>query len=144
GFAHQAGGSVTIASTLGKGTTLTIYLPRAKAEPATETKGGAPGCAGTVLLVEDNPDVADASAVLLEQLGYAVHWVSDGQAAVAKIAMDGYDLVVSDVVMSGQPDGVALARLIRERYPDLPILLATGYSDAAREAGRDFTILHKP
>jgi len=144
GFAHQAGGSVSVTSTLGKGTTFTLYLPRATPRLAAVAGDAEPRRTGTVLLVEDNPDVADASTVLLEQLGYAVHWVSDGQAALARIEKNGYDLVVSDVVMSGHPDGVALARLIRQRRPHLPILLATGYSEAAREAGRDFTILHKP
>ena len=142
GFVHQAGGSVTIASTLGRGTTLTMYLPRAAPQPARGQ--GLSRRTGTVLLVEDNPDVADASAVLLEQLGYAVHWVPDGRAALAQIEGGSYDLVVSDVVMPGHPDGVALARLIRQRRPHLPVLLATGYGEAARDAGRDFTILHKP
>jgi PAS domain S-box-containing protein len=142
GFAHQAGGSVTIASAPGEGTSLTLYLPRATRPPAANDAD--PRRIGTVLLVEDNPDVADASAVLLEKLGYTVHWVADGETALARIEDNGYDLVVSDVVMSGHPDGVALARLIRQRYPNLPILLATGYSEVARAAGGDFTILHKP
>jgi CheY-like chemotaxis protein len=145
GFVHQARGSVTISSVLGKGTALTMYLPHAPPRSTAETVDTvAAQPIRTVLLVEDNPDVADASAVLLEQLGYAVHWVSDPQKALVSIEKDGYDLVVSDVVMPGHLDGVALAQLIRKRRPELPILLATGYSDAAREVGNDFTILRKP
>src|SRR5258707_161718 len=75
GFAHQAGGTVAVASELGKGTTFTICLPRGKPGTArTEEEVHSIG-SGTVLLVEDNPDVATASTGLLEQLGYSVRWV---------------------------------------------------------------------
>ena len=52
--------------------------------------------------------------------------------------------VVSDIVMSGDIDGLALARTLRERRPDLPVLLVTGYSDAAAQAAGEFTLLRKP
>jgi CheY-like chemotaxis protein len=102
------------------------------------------GGTGTVLLVEDNPDVAHASSGLLEQLGYAVRWVPDADAALKEIGHDGIDLVLSDIVMPGQIDGLRLAHLIRELRPALPILLATGYSEAAQKVRSDFPILHKP
>jgi CheY-like chemotaxis protein len=99
---------------------------------------------GTVLLVEDNPEVASVSANLLEQLGYTVRRVADAEAALREIERDGVDLVFSDIVMPGKFDGLSLARRLREIRPDLPILLATGYSDAAADVRGDFPILRKP
>jgi PAS domain S-box-containing protein len=147
GFVHQAGGTVKIASTLGKGTTLTMYLPRAVSElgaAAADDGARAHPQAGTVLLVEDNPDVASACAGLLEQLGYAVRWVSNAEAAFREIEKDHIDLVFSDIVMPGRLDGLGLARILRQQHPRLPILLATGYSEAAQAVHADFPILRKP
>jgi len=145
GFAHQAGGTVKVASELGKGTRITILLPRKDVcvpiddFMATETCGS-----GTVLLVDDNPDVAAVSASLLEQLGYEVRRVADAEAALHEIERDGIDFVFSDIVMPGKMDGLGLARHLRAVRPQLPILLATGYSDAAVNARGDFPILRKP
>jgi PAS domain S-box-containing protein len=145
GFAHQAGGSVKVESELGKGTKVTILLPRERTGPlaAKHTVSEMAG-SGTVLLVEDNPDVASVSSSLLEQLGYTVRRVADAEAALREIERDNIDLVFSDIVMPGQIDGLSLARRLREIRPDLPILLATGYSDAAADVRGDFPILRKP
>jgi PAS domain S-box-containing protein len=144
GFAHQAGGTVAVTSELGQGTTFAIHLPRSEpVTKVTEVEVNSIG-SGTVLLVEDNPDVATASIGLLEQLGYSVRWVSDAEAALKAIDRDGIDLVVSDIVMPGIMDGLGLARSIQQKRPGLPILLATGYSDAAQSARLDFPILRKP
>jgi PAS domain S-box-containing protein len=145
GFAHQAGGTVRVTSELGKGTTVTILLPREHAAlqsddiSAVETGGS-----GTVLLVEDNPDVASVSTALLEQLGYTVRRVADADAALREIERDGIDFVFSDIVMPGKLDGLGLARRLKEIRPELPILLATGYSDAAGNVRGHFPILRKP
>jgi PAS domain S-box-containing protein len=145
GFAHQAGGTVRVESELGKGTKVTILLPRDEMVPAADkTIVAEVGGSGTVLLVEDNPDVASVSASLLEQLGYNVRRVADAEAALHAIEADDVDLVFSDIVMPGKLDGLSLARRLRELRPDLPILLATGYSDAAAGARGDFPILRKP
>jgi PAS domain S-box-containing protein len=146
GFIHQAGGTVRIASTLGKGTTLTMLLPRTAIEldPALDDAAQPLTQAGTVLLVEDNPDVASASTGLLEQLGYAVRWVSSADAAIREVEKDHIDLVFSDIVMPGRLDGLGLARILRQQHPGLPILLATGYSEAAQAVHADFPILRKP
>lgn len=147
GFVHQAGGTVKVNSVLGKGTAITMYLPRASCRVAREDKCGAPDSvaqAGTVLLVEDNPDVASASAELLKQLGYTVRWVPDATTALQEIESNGVDVVFSDIVMPGTMDGLGLANTIREKYPALPVLLATGYSEAARNACTKFPILQKP
>ena len=144
GFAHQAGGTVAVESELGRGTSFTICFPRSIPLPSRqETFASAIG-GGMVLLVEDNPDVAIASTGLLEQLGYSVRWVSDAEAALEEIERDGVDLVLSDIVMPGKLDGLGLARAIRETRPRLPILLASGYSEAAQNAGTEFPILRKP
>jgi len=145
GFAHQAGGTVKVESELRKGTTVTILLPRDRInqppdQPETVESGGS----GTVLLVEDNPDVAAVSASLLEQLGYVVRRVPDAEAALREVERDGFDLVFTDIVMPGKMDGLGLARRLREIRPDLPVLLATGYSDAAANVRGDFSILRKP
>jgi PAS domain S-box-containing protein len=144
GFAHQAGGTVAVQSKLGEGTCFTICLPRS-AEITTRQKTiiGSIGT-GTVLLVEDNPDVATASTGLLEQLGYSVRWVSDAEAALREIEREGIDLVFSDIVMPGEMDGLGLARTIKQIRPGLPVLLTSGYSDAAQNARSEFPILRKP
>jgi PAS domain S-box-containing protein len=145
GFAYQAGGLVALASELGKGTTVTISLPRDKSGIlATSSVSAASSASGIILLVEDNPDVAGATIGLLEQLGYAVRWVSNAEEALAEIDGDDVDLVFSDIVMPGKMDGLGLAQAIREKHPRLPILLATGYSDALRKTSLGFPILRKP
>jgi PAS domain S-box-containing protein len=145
GFAHQAGGTVRVASELGKGTTITILLPRKDAIPvAKEVRVSETGGSGTVLLVEDNPDVAIVSAGLLEQLGYTVRRVANAEAALLELEFDGIDLVFSDIVMPGKMDGLGLARHLRAVRPGLPILLTSGYSNAAVNVRGDFPILRKP
>lgn len=143
GFANQAGGTVEIASRLGEGTQVTLCLPRGEGRSA-EVEARVMAGIGTVLLVEDNPDVASSSALLLEELGYRVKHVADAEAALHEVEHDGIDVVFSDIVMPGKMDGLSLARLLRTINPAMPVVLATGYSDAARKSGAEFPILRKP
>lgn len=147
GFAHQAGGTVKVSSTLGAGTTMTVYLPRATGCVLNESEFSAADPAlqtGMVLLVEDNPDVAIVSTELLKQLGYSVRWVSDAATALQEIESNRFDVVFSDIVMPGTMDGIGLAKTIREKYPTLPILLVTGYSHAVCNGYSEIPILRKP
>jgi len=149
GFARQSGGDVHVASEEGKGTTITLYLPRSRdaaavAPPLAADNEQLHGT-GTILMVEDNAQVGDVSAMLLEQLGYNVLRVDRPSSALTLLAkLNDVKMVFSDIVMPGDMDGLALARELRKRHPDLPVLLATGYSSAAERAGAEFPILRKP
>ena len=145
GFVHQAGGTVKVTSELGKGTTITMLLPRKDVRlSVSEASSAETSGSGTVLLVDDNPEVAAVSSSLLEQLGYTVRRVANAEAALREIERDGIDLVFSDIVMPGKMDGLGLARHLKASRPQLPILLATGYSEAALNVRGDFPILRKP
>jgi PAS domain S-box-containing protein len=146
GFVHQSGGTITIESELGKGTTLTLYFPRTADMPEQAEDGSVvePVGRGVALLVEDNPEVAEVSADLLEQLGYRVHTAANAETALEAVEKEEFDLVVSDIVMAGAMDGIGLARAVRARRPDLPVVLVTGYSHAAANADVEFTVMRKP
>ncbi|WP_454628403.1 ATP-binding protein [Bradyrhizobium cenepequi] len=144
GFVHQAGGTIEIDSVLDKGTTVRLRLPRGSAIEHHEQESLVKQASTTILLVEDNPAVADASTGLLEQLGYTVRWVPNAETALREIEADDVDLVFSDIVMPGKMDGLKLARTIRERNPTLPVLLTTGYSDSAKHVRVGFPVLRKP
>jgi PAS domain S-box-containing protein len=151
GFAHQAGGTVTADSKVGQGTTITVYLPSCADEQITSKELSAARTKArhsqrqTVLVVDDSADVAEVTSSLFEHLGYETIYRDSAEAALKLLeAGTKIDLVFSDIVMPGTIDGVGLAREIRSRYPNLPIALTTGYSDAAKGAPPDLGILRKP
>jgi len=150
GFAHSSGGHVTATSSVGRGTTITLYLPRAHAEaaPAALRSPDAPQARqaeGTVLVVEDNVDVADVTVGLIKQLGYEALFAENAADALQRLqGGEKVDLVFSDIVMPGGMDGIQLAVEVRRLFPDTPVLLTSGYSDAARAAEMRFPILRKP
>jgi two-component system NtrC family sensor kinase len=150
GFARQSGGTATVTSTEGRGTAITIYLPRSydvPHVPSPKPQTQAPAEAvGTVLLVEDNADVAEVAGGYLRELGYRVRSVVNAQAALAALRLDGdVDLVFSDILMPGGMNGLGLAREIAKRFPGIPVLLTTGYSASAQDAVRQgMVVLQKP
>jgi signal transduction histidine kinase/ActR/RegA family two-component response regulator len=149
GFATQSGGLATIESEIGRGTTVTIYLPQARAAARGEEPprmAAMPRGTGEVLLVEDDEGVAKIGTQLLEMIGYRAHWVPDAQTALALlIGGRPFDLVFSDIVMPGAMSGLELARRVRRHFPRLPVLLASGFSTAAAEVAKEgFPIIAKP
>ncbi|HEV2557743.1 MAG TPA: ATP-binding protein [Microvirga sp.] len=149
GFAKQAGGAATIASELGRGTEIILYLPRSR-EPVTadedqlaliNVRGE-----GVILLVEDNGEIAEVTKANLEELGYRVLLAPDASAALDVIESDRtIDLVFSDIVMPGTMSGLDLGRALRRIRPGLPVVLTTGYSSALQSAAPEgFTLLTKP
>lgn len=149
GFATQSGGAVTVTSEVGTGTTIMVFLPRSHgalrhSEERPESSIGFAG-EGTVLVVEDNPDVAEVTASLLEQLGYRVLHAENADDALGKLqGGQKFKFVLSDIVMPGGMNGIDLAHEIKRHYPEIPILLTSGYSEAAQAAETSYIILRKP
>jgi signal transduction histidine kinase/ActR/RegA family two-component response regulator len=155
GFCRASGGDVRVQSELGRGSTVSLYLPRShEARPARSADIAAPpsagpassGPRGRVLLVEDEEGVASLVTEMLGELGYEVVHVSTAAAALRRLqAEPNLDLVFSDMVMPGRMNGMELAQEILRRRPDLPVLLTTGYSDAAEQArAHGLRLLVKP
>ena len=148
GFAAQSGGRAEIDSTRGEGTTIRIFLPRST-KPLTRIRGGEPvptmRAGLRVLLVEDNPHVLAFARQLLEDLGYEVLAADSGEQALELVdEKRPVDLLFADVVMPGM-SGIELAQALRGQRPDLPVVLATGYSDEILSgSAAGFEILRKP
>ncbi len=152
GFAQQAGGVAEIVSAVGTGTTVSLVLPRTAAAGAAETverkaanDALAPG-SGSVLLVEDDEDVAAAARTILGMIGYrAQHVPNAGTALALLLGGERFDLMLSDIVMPGGMSGYELAQKVRQHFPWLPILLSTGYARPAAEVHQaGFDIIAKP
>ncbi|WP_375383576.1 ATP-binding protein [uncultured Sphingomonas sp.] len=137
GFVKQSGGHLRIESSLGRGTTVTLYLPKFTgpliAEKVFEVGEAPPALPGeVVLVVEDDPDVRAHTCEVLSELGYAVIAVADGPAANEIIdSQTRIDLVFTDVVLTGPLNGHEIALHARSVRPDTPVLFTSGY---AREA----------
>jgi PAS domain S-box-containing protein len=148
GFARRSDGTVAIDSEVGRGTKVTVYLPRSHAAIAAPApQDDAQYIAvdrQTILVVEDNPDVRSVAVSLLEQLGYRTIEVETASAAL-EVLGSGKDvaLVFSDVVLPGQTDGLALARTVSNRYPRIPVVLTTGYTKVF-DTDPEFPVLRKP
>jgi CheY-like chemotaxis protein len=154
GFVTQSRGTVRIKSEVGQGTSIELYLPRSRnraskephlidfsrARPKKDNHG-------QILLVEDDDEVAALVTEMLAQLGYEVTRAASAAAALGALA-DGrsVDLIFSDVMMPGGMNGIELAREIKRRRSDIPVLLTSGYAEAAvRDAEAEgLQILPKP
>ncbi len=133
GFAKQSGGHVKIDSERRKGTSVKLYLPRAKGAPASaveepsrpleELRG-----LETVLVVEDDADVCALAVTYLCELGYHVLEAAEAKAALALLeAGEAIDLLFVDLVLPGTMDGHALAREAKKRRPGVRVLYTSGY-----------------
>jgi signal transduction histidine kinase/CheY-like chemotaxis protein len=155
GFAEQSGGAIEIHSTLGGGTTVSLLLPRSFKQPGRDehhlvepdTARHEPAKQGAILLVEDDDEVAAMVSEMLDQIGYDVTRVASASAALGALANGrAVDILFSDVMMPGGMNGVDLAREVHVRRQDLPILLTSGYAEAAARAAEEegVRILPKP
>ncbi|MFV9652919.1 GAF domain-containing protein [Pseudomonas marginalis] len=152
GFAKQSGGNIDVTSTPGQGSVFTLYLPQVEAEaalplPCEEAPASSHDTSQCrVLIVEDNLEIGRFASQILQDLGYQATWVTDAEQALTLAGHDGraFDVIFSDVVMPGIT-GVAMAKLLRQRRADLPVILTSGYSEELADNGYDgFEFLPKP
>lgn len=149
GFARSSGGEVSVRSRLGEGAVFTLCLPATDKPAEVAPEPVAPPAvagAGRVLLVEDDDAVAAGVGHMLRDLGYTYVRACSGDDALKMFREDrDFDLVLSDMVMPGRLGGLACAIELRALNPDLPIILSTGFSEAASAAtANGFPLLSKP
>ncbi|MGQ3074182.1 MAG: PAS-domain containing protein [Ferrovibrionaceae bacterium] len=152
GFVQQSRGHFRLRSEPGKGTAISLLLPRSTelpvAEPAADADAAFNSGGALVLLVEDNEEVRRVARRQLLELGYQVLEASDaleGQALIDSIPE--ITLLVSDIMMPGRLDGLGLARYARGQRPELRVVLVSGYADTATltaDEERDWPVLRKP
>jgi two-component system NtrC family sensor kinase len=149
GFIQQSDGDITVDSKIAVGTTFRLFLPLTDELPQADEDGiAAPARLrrdAMVLLVEDHPDVAAVASDYLTQCGYGVVLAETAEIALEILQRRrDVDLILSDIVMPGI-SGIEFGQIVRERYPDIPIVLASGYSDKAAVAlSEGFRLLQKP
>ena len=141
GFAKQIGGAITVESQRGKGATFTLYLPASHGVAAEGLNGHS---LGRVLIVEDDTLIAELAAGMLGELGFESTVAHSAREALETLtAGERPKLIFSDIVMPGGISGIELARKVRDRFPELPILLTTGYSEQVA-GNHEFPVLQKP
>lgn len=144
GFIKQSGGHINVYSEEGVGTTFRLYLPRVHAStseaPMAAEKTAAAGNGEVILIAEDNVDVRRIAVMQLKGLGYRVLETADVASALQALESNHVDLLMTDIVMPGGQGGYDLARAALARWPDLRIVLTSGFPDAM---GRDESALTK-
>ena len=151
GILRQSGGHVSVASQPGQGTAFRLWFPRSDAPVPAEAAPAAPAAAAAsrrVLLLEDETPLRLLARRALVAAGHEVRAAEDAEAALA-VVEDGFvpEVLVSDVTMPGEMDGLALAEMLRERLPGLSVVLVSGYAAATVGdglAGRGARFLQKP
>jgi signal transduction histidine kinase len=148
GFAKQSGGTATIDSRPGEGTTVALLLPRASAEPAApsvDEPAPHPVSPKRILVVEDSKEVRALAQSLLEDLGHEAIVAGHAEQALAILSGEqAIDLLFCDVALSGPIDGRKLAELARQIRPGLKVLMTTGYPDLMRGPAGHPLIIAKP
>ena len=150
GFAQAAGGRITIKSTVGQGTEVALLLPRCEQASKSSTEDreqlqNAQLAGATILMVEDDAQLNELVGDMLEEAGAKVYRAQSAAEGLRRSAEVSPDIVLSDMVMPGEMDGLDLARNLRERWPALPIVLMTGYSEQATDASTEgYPLLRKP
>jgi CheY-like chemotaxis protein len=148
GFAEQSGGRVEVESAPGKGTRVTLILPRSdqRAPRAQEVLAREEEAqAGSVLLVEDDGEVAAMTREMLIDLGFRVTHAGSAEAALTALSgKAAIDLVFSDVMMPGGMSGLDLATKLRETRPELPVVLTSGYSAKVEREAQQAGLLLLP
>ncbi len=148
GFARQSGGTARIQSAPGRGTSVQLLLPAAEM-PAERTKAEAAvplECGhARILLVDDEPLLLRVASEWLRGSGHAVTTAANADEALALLAENRFDLLISDIAMPGSMDGLLLVERCRRLYPEMPALLATGFADGQAAALRTHApVLDKP
>jgi PAS domain S-box-containing protein len=152
GFVTQSKGEINVDSRVGEGATFTLLFPQADRLPikgeAAASRGGRAEQAGkgTILIVEDNPQVGEFVEQMLADLEYETRLACRAEDALDILENEAahFDLIFSDVVMPGM-NGVEFGMIVRERWPELPVVLTSGYSNVlADDHSHGFILLHKP
>jgi signal transduction histidine kinase/DNA-binding response OmpR family regulator len=147
GLAVQLGGLLELSSELGKGTVATLWLPIATMPVATiepEAPQTANARAAIILVVDDDPLIAMSTVDMLEDLGHTAIEANSASQALAIVETEqALDLMMTDQAMPGMT-GTELAKIVRDKRPELPVLLATGYADLPAGQKSDLPRLSKP
>ena len=150
GIAKQTGGAVRIDSTLGKGTTVAVYLPRARSLPAhhkaeDEAVTATPVGHATILVADDDRDVRELLISCLESLGYRVLAASNGPLAIEMIEKNSdIELLMLDIAMP-EMNGIEVARAVLSKRPELPVVFMTGYIGSTKlEGAEQKRLMKKP
>ncbi len=156
GYAQQLGGRATIDSAQGAGTRVSVYLPLDETHlgPATGVAQPTPPPvqeaarvpqSRRVLVVDDEPGLRELASIWLQSLGFEVVEAESADSALGRLAVEPFDAVFTDVVMPGTQDGIALAREAQRRYPEMHVLLTSGYSEGLlAQPNLPWALLKKP